>query len=1401
MLEQEEKKAKYESEQSLSLERDFDEEEIKKAIWNCGEDKTPGPNGFNMEFIKRMWHIVGTDITSAIKEFGRKACIPRGVNAGFLALNPKKLDAVTVNDFRPISLVGVLYKIIAKILATRIKVVLNHIISPNQSAFVKDRQILDGPLLISEIIAWTKKKKKKYLMFKTDIAKAYDSVDWRYLDKVMRAMNFGFKWRNWIRTCLRSSSLSILVNGSATKEFDMKRGLRQGDPMSPFLFTLVMEGLSLALSKAEDNEAYKAIIGCKPGVLPATFLGIPIGLNMKRITSWNGLVDRIHKKMSNWKMKTLSVGGRLTIVNSILGNLGNYWCSLFPMPKAVAKSIEAKRRDFFWGIKEKSKVIKWVSWDKISKKKKYGGLGVTHIRDSNLTLLAKWPYRFKTENGALWVQVAIGDGKDTKFWIEKWTEAGVLKDLFLRLFALEDNKTCSVRERIDIELEVWPRRRQIRDGRERSEETTMKTLLRSQGGIEDKTDKWIFNGAPKGVFNSAWFRDSIWSFAGENKLPLIWVDTNQKIMDQKTWSWRKRSVHKSVDSDAEFFIKRNEEERLQYEKEAALERTVKNLHEKIASLLCECNSKNTLIAEHAKNAQEAIEGREKALEELGVKTQELESAINQKLEANERLVHLNTALKEYREQLNSLKEEHDRKTVIEPMEELKRANKLLQEKINEANKNLADLTIENAHLSNTLMIKEELIEDVSHQMSQATIEFNDLITRLDSMEKENGILKYEYRVLERELEVQMRCADVASGQQRESMKRAAKMESECQKLRLLVKKQMAGSGLQGLDKRMGVLINRLYEVEEENKILIEIIRKKDNEICILESQNTHSSQSQRSMIGDADMSLMDDFVEMEKLAIVTSDASNLDSIGKELVACDASNLVQVAPCDWLTGIVNTIVEQTRVSERTIDEVLKEVRKSLQCDDSNSNSVSGYITWKSSEPEIGIPIPEVETELEQVKEELENQKLVNEDLDHQISVAKYEINEANQKISALKVELEDRCHCCEELEATCLELQLQLASSSDKDVENVDVKQDAKSVQTGWEITAASAKLAECQETIITIGRQLKALAPPSEPAELTNTVQKSRRHSCLRDHMAVEEGGGDVADPIMSSPKTKEMVSVQIERKAGPVVRVGSCKARVVPGALAIVPSKKRGKGSEILRKLLFRRKKVLTIAEDKMRKFKNRIIVMCKSQLVGDERIEVDAPTSKLPDAALHAQEYPTRVSNDFLGLHSSAQSAEDPDHSSTADSFGPSRVQQQPVSPSRRATSQRQNVSNSFPSTPVIPDLNCSISPSQSCSYSADHRKNRKKANCKTSHKRPQHSLKLKDMLWQSRASHPTSSSTNQELPLPTCSIPPVPDPLDREVQDTVYVGSTLGFALAGFRDKVKELVKENAEINGYQ
>ena len=175
--------------------------------------------GFTIDFFKNFWTILGKEVCEAIKHFQVRPYIPRGINSAFIVFIPKKTNPIDVQDFRPISLVGTTQKIISKLLANRLKQILHFLISPEQSAFVRDRQILDGPLIINEVLEWAKNKKEKIMIFKTDIAKAYDSVDWAYLDEILIEMGFGTKWRLWINTILHSGFSSILINGSPTDEF------------------------------------------------------------------------------------------------------------------------------------------------------------------------------------------------------------------------------------------------------------------------------------------------------------------------------------------------------------------------------------------------------------------------------------------------------------------------------------------------------------------------------------------------------------------------------------------------------------------------------------------------------------------------------------------------------------------------------------------------------------------------------------------------------------------------------------------------------------------------------------------------------------------------------------------------------------------------------------------------------------------------------------------------------------------------------------------------------------------------------------------------------------------------------------------------------------------------------
>ncbi|KAJ0445513.1 putative RNA-directed DNA polymerase [Helianthus annuus] len=237
-------------EQGSRLVVPFSSDEIFQAIHECDGGKAPGPDGFTLKFYKRHWSLLKPALVKMMSDFHETGEISRGCNASFIALIPKSSDPQVSADYRPISLVGSIYKIISKVLAGRLKDVMSSLVSPTQSAFVGGRYILDSPLIVGETIAWAKKHKCKMMIFKVDFQRAYDSLNWKFLFKVMEYLGFPDKWVKWISGCLKSGRGSVLVNGSPSNEFQYKRGLRQGDPISPFLFILALEVLVMFVNKA-----------------------------------------------------------------------------------------------------------------------------------------------------------------------------------------------------------------------------------------------------------------------------------------------------------------------------------------------------------------------------------------------------------------------------------------------------------------------------------------------------------------------------------------------------------------------------------------------------------------------------------------------------------------------------------------------------------------------------------------------------------------------------------------------------------------------------------------------------------------------------------------------------------------------------------------------------------------------------------------------------------------------------------------------------------------------------------------------------------------------------------------------------------------------------------------------
>ncbi|GJT99224.1 RNA-directed DNA polymerase, eukaryota [Tanacetum coccineum] len=171
---------------------------------------------FTFEFFQKVWGHFRIDVYAAVEWFFDHSSFSRGCNSSFIALIPKNHDPKFVNDYRPISLIGSLYKVVTKILATRLSSIISGLISDVQTAFLPNRQILDGPFIINELLSWCKHKKQQAMVFKVDFAKAYDSIRWDFLEDVLRAFGFGSKWCSWIRGCLHSGMASVLLNGRAS---------------------------------------------------------------------------------------------------------------------------------------------------------------------------------------------------------------------------------------------------------------------------------------------------------------------------------------------------------------------------------------------------------------------------------------------------------------------------------------------------------------------------------------------------------------------------------------------------------------------------------------------------------------------------------------------------------------------------------------------------------------------------------------------------------------------------------------------------------------------------------------------------------------------------------------------------------------------------------------------------------------------------------------------------------------------------------------------------------------------------------------------------------------------------------------------------------------------------------
>lgn len=462
------------AEDSLMLDSYVTKEEIRAALFDIGDDKAPGPDGFTAAFFKASWDTTGHDLTEAVLEFFRHGKLLKQLNHTIIALIPKVTHNAGVGDFRPIACCNIAYKLITKIISNRLAALMPKLISLPQSAFVKGRIITDNIFLAQELIRkYNYKRNAPKCTLKIDLRKAYDSISWEFLFDLLIGLGFPLSFAGWIKECVSTASFSIAINGELHGFIQGKRGIRQGDPMSPYLFLLCMEYFSRLLNTRTIQREFNFHAKCSSlkithlafaddlmlfsrgdehsvGILMDTLKefeessGLRINSNKSSLftagifgADLDAIRARVGFSIGEWPIrylgipldtKRLCVQDYSPLIEKIISKINAWSCKSlsFAGRLELIQSV-LQGTVCYWlqifplpmscldRITSLCRNFLWgtkwahVAWESITKPKDEGGLGLRHLPTWNRAFLAKTIWNIQRKADSLWVKWVHGE--------------------------------------------------------------------------------------------------------------------------------------------------------------------------------------------------------------------------------------------------------------------------------------------------------------------------------------------------------------------------------------------------------------------------------------------------------------------------------------------------------------------------------------------------------------------------------------------------------------------------------------------------------------------------------------------------------------------------------------------------------------------------------------------------------------------------------------------------------------------------------------------------------------------------------------------------------------------------------------------------------------------------------